>query len=105
MPAVENCIFYGCQSFQAVETPFFLCYDFPAMIKRNTGFSNLTAGYLFPEVARRRKEYASKHPDASIISLGIGNTTEPLSKHIAEAMSNYALGLATAEGYSGYGDE
>lgn len=75
------------------------------MIKRNSGFSNLTAGYLFPEVARRRREYSASHPDAKIISLGIGNTTEPLSKHIAKAMSDYALGLATPEGYSGYGDE
>ncbi len=75
------------------------------MIKRNTGFSNLTAGYLFPEVARRRREYAASHPDAKIISLGIGNTTEPLSPHIAKAMSDYALSLSTAEGYSGYGDE
>ena len=75
------------------------------MIKRNTGFANLTAGYLFPEVARRRKEYAEKNPQAKIISLGIGNTTEPLPEFIAKAMSDYALGLATKEGYSGYGDE
>ena len=75
------------------------------MIKRNTGFANLTAGYLFPEVARRRREYAASHPEAKIISLGIGNTTEPVSKHIASAMGDYALGLATPEGYSGYGDE
>lgn len=75
------------------------------MIKRNEGFANLTAGYLFPEVARRRKQYAAEHPDAKIISLGIGNTTEPLPKYIAKALSDYALGLATKEGYSGYGDE
>ena len=75
------------------------------MINRNSGFANLTAGYLFPEIARRRREYAAKHPDASIISLGIGNTTEPLSPHIAKAMSDYALGLGTPQGYSGYGDE
>lgn len=75
------------------------------MITRNTGFSNLTAGYLFPEIARRRREYAAKHPGSSIISLGIGNTTEPLTPHIAKAMSDYALALATPEGYSGYGDE
>lgn len=75
------------------------------MINRNKGFSNLTAGYLFPEIARRRREYAEKHPGSSIISLGIGNTTEPLSPHIAKAMSDYALALATPEGYSGYGDE
>ncbi len=75
------------------------------MIKRNTGFSNLTAGYLFPEIAKRRREYASSHPSAKIISLGIGNTTEPLTPHIAKAMSDYAASLGTAEGYSGYGDE
>lgn len=75
------------------------------MIRRNTGFSNLTAGYLFPEVARRSREYAASHPDAKLISLSIGNTTEPLTPHISKAMSDYALSLATPEGYSGYGDE
>ena len=75
------------------------------MIKRNAGFANLTAGYLFPEVARRRKEYQAQNPAAKIISLGIGNTTEPLTPHIAKAMSDYSLGLGTAAGYSGYGDE
>ena len=75
------------------------------MIKRNAGFANLTAGYLFPEVARRRKEYQAQNPGAKIISLGIGNTTEPLTPHIAKAMSDYSLGLGTAAGYSGYGDE
>ena len=75
------------------------------MITRNSGLANLTAGYLFPEIARRRREYAAAHPDASIISLGIGNTTEPLSPHIAKAMADYANGLATKAGYSGYGDE
>ena len=75
------------------------------MLNRNEGFANLTAGYLFPEVARRRREYAAAHPGAKIISLGIGNTTEPLPKFIAKAMADYSLALATPEGYSGYGDE
>lgn len=75
------------------------------MIKRNEGFANLTAGYLFPEVAKRRKAYQASHPDAKIISLGIGNTTEPLSPHICKAMADYAASLGTKEGYSGYGDE
>lgn len=75
------------------------------MIKRNTGFRNLTAGYLFPEVARRRREYQEKNKDAKIISLSIGNTTEPLPKFIAKAMADYSMSLSTLEGYSGYGDE
>lgn len=75
------------------------------MIKRNTGFKNLTAGYLFPEVARRRREYQEKNKDAKIISLSIGNTTEPLPEFIAKAMADYSMSLSTLEGYSGYGDE
>ena len=75
------------------------------MIERNSGFENLAAGYLFPEVAKRRKMYQASHPDAKIISLGIGNTTEPLTPHIAKAMADYARALGTTSGYSGYGDE
>jgi len=75
------------------------------MIERNPGFANLTAGYLFPEVAKRRREYQQKHPEAKIISLGIGNTTEPLTPYITKAMVDYAASLGTKEGYSGYGDE
>ncbi len=75
------------------------------MIERNEGFANLAAGYLFPEVAKRRREYIASHPDAKIISLGIGNTTEPLTPHITKAMADYAKSLGTKKGYSGYGDE
>jgi hypothetical protein len=73
--------------------------------QRNPGFSNLTAGYLFPEIARRRREYLAAHPDAKLISLGIGNTTEPLTPHIDAGLVEYSRRLATKEGYSGYGDE
>ena len=75
------------------------------MIKRNPGFTNLTAGYLFPEIARRRREYLAAHPDAKLISLGIGNTTEPLTPHIDQGLVEYSRRLSTKEGYSGYGDE
>jgi LL-diaminopimelate aminotransferase len=75
------------------------------MINRNPAFANLTAGYLFPEIGKRRREYAAAHPDKKVISLGIGNTTEPLTPHIAGAMSDYIQALQTQDGYSGYGDE
>ncbi|HCM27687.1 MAG: LL-diaminopimelate aminotransferase [Treponema sp. GWB1_62_6] len=75
------------------------------MATRNYGLSNLTAGYLFPEIARRRREFSAAHPDAKIISLGIGNTTEPLTAHIDSGLTEGARRLGTASGYSGYGDE
>jgi hypothetical protein len=53
------------------------------------------------QIARRRRAHQDAHPDAKIISLGIGDTTEPLPKYIADAMAKAAAGLATREGYSG----
>ncbi|MDR2304387.1 MAG: LL-diaminopimelate aminotransferase [Treponema sp.] len=75
------------------------------MLKRNTCVANIQAGYLFPEIARRRREFAASHPDAKIISLGVGNTTEPLLPHIDEGLVGGARRLGTVEGYSGYQDE
>ena len=75
------------------------------MVRRNPCVANIKAGYLFPEVAKRRREYADAHPGAKIISLGVGNTTEPIPPHIGAALVEGARRLGTAEGYSGYWDE
>jgi LL-diaminopimelate aminotransferase len=80
------------------------------MIKRNPCIANIKAGYLFPEIARRRREYAAAHPETvepehRIISLGVGNTTEPILPHIDAGLVKGAKALATVEGYSGYQDE
>ncbi len=75
------------------------------MIERNNAFSHLTSGYLFPEINKRRRAFAAENPDAGIISLGIGNTTEPLTPHIVKALAAQVASLGTKDGYSGYGDE
>ncbi|MGB7539131.1 MAG: LL-diaminopimelate aminotransferase, partial [Anaerolineales bacterium] len=75
------------------------------MVKRNPNIAKLPAGYLFPEIGRRRRALLERQPDAKIISLGIGNTTEPLTPHIVDGLRSAALALGTAEGYSGYDDD
>jgi LL-diaminopimelate aminotransferase len=75
------------------------------MTNRNPCIANLQAGYLFPEIAKRKKEYLQAHPGARIISLGIGNTTEPIPPHINEGLINGAKALGSVKTYSGYGDE
>jgi LL-diaminopimelate aminotransferase len=75
------------------------------MINRSPYMANLKAGYLFPEIAKRRHEFAAAHPEAKIISLGIGNTTEPIFPHINEGLVEGARRLGTVEGYTGYQDE
>jgi LL-diaminopimelate aminotransferase len=75
------------------------------MLIRNPCIARLKSGYLFPEIARRRREFAAAHPDAKIISLGVGNTTEPVLPHINAGLVEGARRLGTTEGYSGYADE
>jgi len=75
------------------------------MVKRNENIAKLQTGYLFPEINKRKNEFLEKNPDAKIISLGIGDTTEPVTPHITKALTRSATSLGTAEGYSGYGDE
>ena len=53
------------------------------------------------QIAKRRREHQEANPDAKIISLGIGDTTEPIPQVIAKAMADAAAGMATREGYSG----
>ncbi|MDR2602792.1 MAG: LL-diaminopimelate aminotransferase [Spirochaetaceae bacterium] len=75
------------------------------MLLRNPNISRLKAGYLFPEIARRRREFAALHPAAKIISLGVGNTTEAILPHICSALVEGAGALGKQETYSGYMDE
>jgi LL-diaminopimelate aminotransferase len=81
------------------------------MIQRNPCLARLKAGYLFPEIARRRREFAAAHPEdpalpeTRIISLGVGNTTEPILPHINAGLVDGARRLGKAETYSGYTDE
>lgn len=74
-------------------------------VTRNENFAKLQAGYLFPEIGRRRNAFLEKNPDAKIISLGIGDTTQPIPKHILSGLQAGATKLGTKEGYSGYGAE
>ena len=76
-------------------------------VTRNPNFAKLAGGYLFPEIGRRRNAYLAENPDMAdrIISLGIGDTTQPIPEHILGGLVSSASKLGTKEGYSGYGAE
>jgi LL-diaminopimelate aminotransferase len=77
-----------------------------AGVDRNPNFAKLAGGYLFPEIGRRRNKYIEENPDMAdrIISLGIGDTTQPIPTHILDGLVKGASQLGTKDGYSGYGD-
>jgi LL-diaminopimelate aminotransferase len=74
-------------------------------MKRNCHIASLKGNYLFPEITARKNIFLEKNPHAKLISLGIGDTTQPLPKPITDAIASYAIGLSSPSGYSGYGPE
>lgn len=74
------------------------------MAKINPAYRRLTAGYLFPEIGRRTREFQAAHPDARILRLGIGDTTEPLADTVIDGLHSAVDRLADVRTYSGYGD-
>ncbi len=65
----------------------------------------MSAGFLFPEIARRTKEFVAKNPGIEVLRLGIGNTTEPLTASVIDGLRLGVEKLADVKTYTGYGDE
>jgi len=74
-------------------------------VTRNANMAKLQAGYLFPEIGKRRNAFLAENPDAKIISLGIGDTTLPVPEHILTCLRNGVNNLGAKETYTGYGAE
>lgn len=73
------------------------------MRQRNPHFDHLQSNYLFAHIAKRRETYIQKYGKEGLISLGIGDTTEPIPQAVAEKMKSFIAKLSTLEGYQGYG--
>ncbi|PYI95114.1 MAG: LL-diaminopimelate aminotransferase [Verrucomicrobia bacterium] len=73
----------------------------------NENYLKLQAGYLFPEVARRVREFCEANPKAAkrLIRCGIGDVTEPLPRGAIEAMKEAVEELGDHETFRGYGPE
>ncbi len=74
------------------------------MAKINENFLKLQAGYLFPEIGRRIRAFKAKNPDANVISMGIGDVTQPLAPAVIEAMKDAVEQMSRPETFKGYDD-
>jgi len=74
------------------------------MARVNQNYDKLTAGYLFPEIARRARAFTEQHPGVELLRLGIGDTTLPLTPTVVAGLRAGAEKLGSADSYSGYGD-
>lgn len=73
----------------------------------NDNYLKLQAGYLFPEIARRVREFCEANPEAAkrLIRCGIGDVTEPLPPAVIAAMHHAVDELSVRETFRGYGHE
>jgi len=73
----------------------------------NENYLKLQAGYLFPEVARRVRDFCEANSNAAerLIRCGIGDVTEPLPRAAIEAMKQAVEELGYHETFRGYGPE
>ena len=71
----------------------------------NENYLKLPGSYLFAEVARRRDTFQKEHPDAKIISLGIGDVTKPLSGEVIKGLHKAVDGMADEKTFKGYGPD
>jgi LL-diaminopimelate aminotransferase len=70
----------------------------------NDNYLKLQAGYLFPEIARRVREFCEANPEAAkrLIRCGIGDVTEPLPPAVIAAMHRAVEELGHRETFRGY---
>ena len=71
----------------------------------NDNFLKLSNNYLFSEIAKRVKAFKESHPDRNVISLGIGDVTQPLPKASVDAMVKAVEEMGNIATFRGYGPE
>ncbi|HPJ21018.1 MAG TPA: LL-diaminopimelate aminotransferase [Clostridia bacterium] len=75
------------------------------MLKINENYLKLPGNYLFAEIRNRVNKYKASNPGANVISLGIGDVTQPLNEEIVRALHNAVDDMSKGETFKGYGPD
>jgi LL-diaminopimelate aminotransferase len=75
------------------------------MAQINENYLKLQAGYLFPEIGRRVREFQKENPQADVIKMGIGDVTLPLTPAVISAFHEGVEEMSKADTFKGYGPE
>ena len=71
----------------------------------NEHFLKLSNNYLFADIAKKVNAYKLSHPKTEVISLGIGDVTQPLCPAVIDAMHKAVDEMAEKATFRGYGPE
>ena len=74
-------------------------------MKINENYLNLSSNYLFADIAKKVQAFKAENPEADVISLGIGDVTQPLCPAVVEALHKAADEMGQSATFRGYGPE
>lgn len=74
-------------------------------MKINDHYMNLSSNYLFADIAKKVQAFKAENPEAEVISLGIGDVTQPLCPAVVEALHKAADEMGQGATFRGYGPE
>ena len=72
------------------------------MYKINENYLKLPGSYLFSNIGKKVTAYKAANPDKDVISLGIGDVTQPLAPAVIEALHSAVDEMADAATFHGY---
>ncbi len=75
------------------------------MIQTNKNYAALADSYLFSTIAKKVAQYKADNPDKEVISLGIGDVTQPLCPSVIKAMHAAVDEMASSATFRGYAPE
>lgn len=71
----------------------------------NENYLNLQESYLFSTIAKKIADFKEVNPQASVIRLGIGDVTLPLTKTVVKSLHDAVEEMSCADTFRGYGPE
>lgn len=72
------------------------------MFKINDNYLKLPGSYLFSTIGKKVAAFKEANPDKAVISLGIGDVTQPLAPAVIEALHSAVDEMSKAETFHGY---
>ena len=72
------------------------------MVTVNHNYLKLPGSYFFSTIGKKVRAYKEENPDKEVISLGIGDVTQPLVPAIIDALHGAVEEMAHAETFHGY---
>lgn len=75
------------------------------MLRINSHYARMGKSYLFAEIAHRVAAFREEHPGTNVISMGIGDVTQPLVPSVIRALHAAVDDMGSPDGFRGYGPE